>query len=286
MRREVSLLIEYIHFSGIISQEQKDLLQEDFFSYGFGDYYIEEVPENTGAILHVFLSDASQLPDCLGGIPLKRQEEGLTINSSIEKWKKSLEPIRLISNIIVVPVERPPQIRQPGKIYLIPGLAFGTGSHESTRLAARLLEAADPLGKSVLDIGCGSGILSAVALLLGAESVVALDNDPRALEKAAELAEINELCLDIRKSDLVSSLRENENFDLMVANLNEVLLCNLKEEIIPHMAEKGRLIISGVLKSNEELMRNSLEGLFEFAEMSEEGEWVSAILTKKLSSGK
>ncbi|HAA85959.1 MAG TPA: hypothetical protein DCE14_06405 [Kosmotogaceae bacterium] len=286
MRREVSLLIEYIHFSGIVSQEQKDLLQEDFFSYGFNEYYIDEDPENTRATLHIFLSNASQLPNWLESITLQRQEEGLTINNWIEEWKKSLKPIRLTDRITVVPVEQPPKIRQTGRIYLIPGLAFGTGSHESTRLAARLLEAAEPLGKRVLDIGCGSGILSSVAFLLGAKSVVALDNDPLALEKTAEIAEINEICLDIRKSDLVSSLREDEDFDLIVANLNETLLCSLKESIIPHMAEKGRLVISGILKSNEELVRSALRQLFEFTEVLEEGDWVSSILTKRLSSGR
>ncbi len=281
MKVEVYTLIEYLHYAGVVSEEQKEMIEEIAYFEQFGNYYFEEGYEGKNLSIHVFITPQEELPNWLSQTPLQKLENHVSPEEWIRKWKDSLRPIALTTRLRVVPVEEPPENRAEGALYLIPGLAFGTGTHESTRLAARLLETTDPHGKRVLDVGCGSGILSAAAVLLGAESVLAVDNDPLAVEKAEEIAGLNRIQMEVRKSDLLSCLKTEEEFDIVVANLTEQLLCEIYLVVALHLVEDGSFIISGIMENNEEKVHREFSGLFAVKETLREGGWIASILTRR-----
>lgn len=156
-------------------------------------------------------------------------------------------------DIVRIPAKRPIIIRPPHREYrpklgeividLAPGLAFGTGQHQSTRLALKLLSEAIPEGESptVLDVGTGSGILAVAAAKLGASSVHAVDIDPLAVEAARETARRNGAADRVTVEE--GSVPKGERYDLVLANLTADLLQHLAEDLA--QATGGNLIVSG-----------------------------------------
>lgn len=156
-------------------------------------------------------------------------------------------------DIIRIPATPPIIIRPPHKQYtpkpneividLSPGLAFGTGQHQSTRLALKLLAQANPARKTVLDLGTGSGILAVAAAKLGATKVHAVDIDPLAVEAARETARRNAVADRVTVEE--GSIPPNHHYDLILANLTADLLQALAPQIAS--ATAGTLIASGFL---------------------------------------
>jgi ribosomal protein L11 methyltransferase len=130
-------------------------------------------------------------------------------------------------------------------VRLDPGLAFGTGSHASTRLVLRALEKAIQPGDRVLDYGCGSGILAIVAAKLGAGDVAALDIDPQALDTTRENARINGVSLRVA---LPGQLPEG-TYDMVLANILAGPLIALEAQLAARTRAGGRLLLSGILQS-------------------------------------
>jgi len=155
------------------------------------------------------------------------------------------DPIRISDRLWIVPSWH--DAPDPAAINLVvdPGLAFGTGSHPTTRLCLQWLEAVVRPGLSVLDYGCGSGILGIAAARLGARDVLGVDIDDAAIAAARDNAERNGVRLRLRHS------REplNERFDLVVANILTNPLCVLAPLLAGCVAAGGRIALSGVLAS-------------------------------------
>ncbi len=168
-----------------------------------------------------------------------------------ESWKRHFRPLRL-GRILVLPpwsTEEP----APGerRLVLEPGLAFGTGSHETTSLCLRALDealAARP-GASVLDVGTGSGILAIAARLLGAGRLIATDDDAVAVRVARENAARNGVALDAREAPLEEV---SGGFDLVVANILANTLVALAPGLAPKVAPGGLLFLSGILGGQED----------------------------------
>ncbi|QYM80740.1 50S ribosomal protein L11 methyltransferase [Horticoccus luteus] len=136
-------------------------------------------------------------------------------------------------------------------LWLDPGLAFGTGNHETTRLCVeRLVGLAPRLARDarIVDAGCGSGILALSAVLLGFTSVIGFDNDPEAVRVSRENAALNGLQPgpDFFVADLVSGLRERQA-DLLMANIQSDVLIRFQRELIAAVAPRGTLVLSGIL---------------------------------------
>ena len=171
-----------------------------------------------------------------------------------EAWKEQLTAIEISSQLVV----RPSFVsfrRRPGQHELVidPGQAFGTGSHESTRLA---LEWVDALARDlapdaqVLDVGCGTGVLALAALRLAPVRAVALDLDPLAAEATRENASRNALARRLRCfTGGVSALRPALRFELVVANLLRRELAPLLPDLATRLAPRGRLVLSGLLET-------------------------------------
>ena len=157
--------------------------------------------------------------------------------------QSQFEPIRVNARLWIVPSWHGAPDPSALNLILDPGLAFGTGSHPTTRLCLEWLCGNAGPGRSLLDYGCGSGILGIAGARLGAAPVVGVDIDPRALESAADNARVNGVAMDLRRPrDPLT-----ETFDLVVANILTNPLCLLAPLLAGRLAGGGRIALSGIL---------------------------------------
>lgn len=157
------------------------------------------------------------------------------------EWKKYYNPIKT-KNITIVPtwIEY-----NPGKdekiMRLDPGMAFGTGSHATTRMCLELM---DVEGKDVIDVGCGSGILGIAAKICGAKSVYMCDIDAQAVAFATKNAELNNVVATIEKADL---LEGEQQADFIFANITADILMRFSKSLGKHLRENGTIVLSGII---------------------------------------
>lgn len=165
----------------------------------------------------------------------------------VERWQESLAPIPLGARFIVMPVpgRDAPAGRDP--IQLVPGMAFGTGEHATTRLCAAGLEAEVTAGSRWLDLGTGTGLLAIVAARCGASRVLAVDNDSRAVGVARSVVAANgeDARVEVRVGSVAD--RGAETFDGIVANIQASFFLTQAHELAAALAAAGRLLASGVL---------------------------------------
>jgi len=171
-----------------------------------------------------------------------------------DAYKQFFAPFALTEAIVVVPpwVEGHKVESHQHVLWMDPGRAFGTGLHSTTRLVAQALQKrADVLrGARVFDVGTGSGVLALVALLLGASSAVAVDNDPEVLDVALENAERNGLGpqLEVSATPLADV---TGTFPVVVANIRATTLVEMTTDLRNRLTSDGVLILSGILASEE-----------------------------------
>jgi ribosomal protein L11 methyltransferase len=201
-----------------------------------------------------------------------------------ENWKRFFKPVQATSMFVVKPPWSKIRLKKnqiPIDIY--PAMAFGTGTHASTRLCLKALEKrSGKKGFSVLDVGTGSGILSIAASRLGAHEVLGLDIDGAAIKNARENVERNQV------SDTVKIMKGRvgdiqKKFDRVVANIDFKNLRRTRRSLIQHLKDRGFLILSGILTEEEERVRQHyLEtGLLRWVETDREGEWACLVFKKK-----
>ncbi len=178
----------------------------------------------------------------LEGLPEVRYAE-VAEQDWVRLTQAQFEPIRVNEGLWIVPSWHAAPDPTALNLVLDPGLAFGTGSHPTTRLCLEWLCANARPGRSLLDYGCGSGILGIAGARLGAAPVVGVDIDPRALEAADANARNNGVVIDLRRPrDPLT-----ETFDLVVANILTNPLCLLAPLLAGRLATRGRLALSGIL---------------------------------------
>lgn len=177
----------------------------------------------------------------------------------IDKYQRLLKPFPLLKkhpmHLMVDPRGILPSRKEPNTLYIQSGLAFGTGTHTTTQLAAELLaEALDGLKRpAVLDMGCGTGILAMVARRLGAEKILAVDNDPEALVVARENLDINQ----IRGVSLQENLKGvKTKFPVIVSNIILKALLELRPLLLARLPKGGKLILTGLLyRDRDEILK-------------------------------
>ena len=159
-------------------------------------------------------------------------------------------------------------------IEIDPGMAFGTGTHETTSGCIQLMEKYMKPGDKVLDVGCGSGILSIAAALLGSRDILAIDIDPVAVEVTRENVELNKISeyVDTRYGDLTKGV--SYRADIVVANLMADLVMMLTKDVAKHLEDGGIYISSGIIDFKEEDVCETLKRCgFEIIEILKKGEW-------------
>jgi ribosomal protein L11 methyltransferase len=198
-----------------------------------------------------------------------------------DAWKEHYVPQR-VGRVAIVPswIDEPEQAGEV-RITLDPGMAFGTGLHPTTRGCLALLQEIEPMPTSVLDVGCGSGILSLAALALGVERADALDTDPLAVEATRTNAERNGVGDRATVSEGSLSAAPDRPYPLVLANLVAAVLVELAPRLAAHVEPGGTLIASGIIEPRAaEVIEALAAASLAVDARRDDGEWVSLRLRR------
>jgi len=228
-----------------VKKGSEELLPEEIYGACLsGGLWIEEAKDKT--VIKAYPEDTGAFQDLLKRSGIKAYEIRIVKERDqdyTELTKRYFQPIRIEDIIVAAPWNKH---REKKKTIIIePGMAFGTGRHESTRIMIRLMKDADIGGKEVLDLGCGSAILSFYAALKGAKRVTAVDNDKDAIESARKNLSLN----NITNIRFACSGLENVKgrYDIVLANLDIRTFSDHAQHVVKRLKRGGRLIISGIL---------------------------------------
>lgn len=199
----------------------------------------------------------------------------------LAEWKKGYEPIAVGQRLLICPSWKRDRAKEADRVVIEidPGMAFGTGTHETTRGCLEMLEKYWH-GGSLLDVGTGTGILAIAAIkLVPGSRVIGFDVDPEAIEVARENAAINGVADEIEIEVNKLSSFHGQGFDVVLANLTADALIPLAPEFPLVMKPQGALIVSGVLREQENDARSALEARdFTVIETKPDGEWITMAL--------
>ncbi len=212
-----------------------------------------------------------------GGIKYGEITVEIVTSSDYEnEWKKYYKPI-VTKNVTIVPTWIKYEPSEGEKIMrLDPGMAFGTGSHATTRMCLELM---DVDGKSVIDVGCGSGILGIAAKLCGAQSVYMCDIDAQAVDFARENAKANGVDTIIEQADLIKGERKAE---FIFANITADILTRLSADIGKHLEEGGQILLSGIIDEREEqVVKCYADAGYKIVEKMTMDGWIALKLERK-----
>ena len=210
----------------------------------------------------------------------------------INNWKQYFHPFS-IGDLVIKPTWEPYTEAMEGRLVvnIDPGTAFGTGSHETTQLVITQLQKYVKKDDLILDVGCGSGILSVVGLMLGARKAVGTDLDPNAIVASQENAEVNQIPLDkieiidgnIIDDKTVKDAVGYECYDIVCANILADVLIPLSEIIADHMKDGAIFMTSGIIntKENEVVEAFNKNPHLEILEINHDGEWVNVTVRKR-----
>ncbi len=190
-----------------------------------------------------------------------------------DNWKQYFKPTPIGKRLMIRPAWEPAQNTDRKELILEPGLAFGTGTHETTRLCLELLDGYVQGGETVLDVGCGSGILSIAALLLGTKSATGVDIDELAVKTAVDNAKANGV--DQQFEGIWGDLTEKVHgkFNIVCANIVADVIMMLNENIRDFMDKDSLYLMSGIIDTREQDVLANLEGKFEVLEIRRERGW-------------
>ena len=248
--------------------------------------------DRTKAIVHVYISPEENPQEAVAFLRERYSAEGIDSEIILNQcrnedwennWKQYFHPIPVGEKLLIRPTWEDEYEAGDRKVLNIePGLAFGTGSHETTRLCLETLEKHIHEGTTVLDIGCGSGILSIAALLLGAEKAVGVDIDALAVKTAIENGEVNNFkepeytILQGNLTDKVSG-----KFDVVVANIVADVIIMFCKDVASFMKEDALFITSGIIDTREQDVIDAFNKYgFEIKARHTKGGWVCFECTK------
>jgi len=190
----------------------------------------------------------------------------------VREWMTHYQPMQFGEHLWIVPSHHTPPDPAAVNIFLDPGLAFGTGTHPTTAMCLRWLAAHPPAGQTVVDYGCGSGILAIAAARLGAARVIAVDNDPQALLATRDNAERNQVATYIECRDVEPPLQMQ--CDTLLANILAGPLLGLAGRFADLLRPGGNIVLSGILSGQADELRRVYEPWFEFEPAQHQDEWV------------
>lgn len=195
------------------------------------------------------------------------------------EWMDNFHPIRFGQRLWVCPSWRDIPDPNAVNVMLDPGLAFGTGTHPTTALCMEWLDSQDLTASTVVDFGCGSGILGIAALKLGGQRVVGIDIDPQAIEASAANAERNGVASQIEL--YLPKDQPSLAADVVVANILAGPLAELASIISAYVKPGGRLALSGILESQAEPVMAAYANEFDFDPIAIKEEWVRLSARKR-----
>ena len=284
---------------GVAIEDPNDFLFQEKDTLAW-DYIEEEVFKKggyEGVTIKAYLSEEKNVIASIEEITQKMgmlKEYGINIgegsvslievdeNDWANSWKAYYKPTKIGNKIVVKPTwEEYEKGDDDIIIELDPGMAFGTGTHETTSMCIRELEKYVKPNSIVFDIGCGSGILSIAAAKLGAQKVLGVDLDEVAVKVSKENVDENNVgnIVDIKHGDLMDVV--SDKADIVVANIIADIIKILAKDVGKFLEEDGVFISSGIILDKIEEVKSSLiENEFEIIDVKTQGEW-SAIVSKK-----
>ncbi|MBZ4672590.1 50S ribosomal protein L11 methyltransferase [Deferribacterales bacterium Es71-Z0220] len=225
---------------------------------------------------YIFYSD-KKLSDLLESMNLDFVENNVDNLGWQEKWKEYLKPGLLTENVKYIFDEKD-KVEGKKSILINPSLAFGTGNHPTTKIAAMLLEELS-CGKIILDVGCGSGILSILASISGSVAVYGFDVDKVALSNTSENIALNKCDNIYVWAGGIDSIKQNITFDVVCANIISSVLLNIKDKLFSH-AEKY-LIVSGILiNEKDNFLEKFRNNKFNVLKQMEMDNWFGAVFER------
>ncbi len=278
--------------SGLYIEDYSTLLQ-DAMEIAHIDLIDEELlkKDRENVLIHLYLSAEYPPAETVAFLRERLDAEKITYTLDLEdcfaedwinNWKQYFKPIPVGEKLLIHPVWEE-KFDPDGRVVidLEPGLAFGTGTHETTRLCLELLEKHVSPNDAVLDVGCGSGILSVAALLLGAKEAVGIDIDELAVKTAAENAKMNHV--SDRFTALCGDLTEKVSgkYRIVLANIVADVLLRLTKNITAFMVNGAVYILSGIISDRKEEVLKALEDEFFILEIREERGWVAIAAQRK-----
>lgn len=273
--------------SGIVISDKEDFAQFLENNRKYWDYVDEELEKlkDSDSSVTFYLSDdglgLENLAAVRGGMAelKKSDKDGIfgALEVSIanvkdedwsENWKKYFRPLPIGERVLIVPEWESGEVKNPDNrvIFTInPGMSFGTGSHESTQMCIEEIEKAVKKGDKILDLGCGSGILSVIALLLGAGSATCVDIDENAVDVAFSNLKLNKLSEDVMTGyagDITSDneLREKlgKDYDIVAANIVSDVIIALAPYVRGFLKNGGKFICSGIINERRSEVKDAL----------------------------
>lgn len=255
-----SMVVPY----GIYIEDYRDL-EKQAWEIAHIDLIDEELlqKDRTKAIVHVYISPEENPQEAVAFLRERYSAEGIDSEIILNQcknedwennWKQYFHPIPVGEKLLIRPTWEDEFEAGDRKVLNIePGLAFGTGTHETTRLCLETLEKHIHEGTTVLDIGCGSGILSIASLLLGAEKAVGVDIDALAVKTAIENGEVNnfkEPEYTVLQGNLTDKV--TGKFDVVVANIVADVIIMFCKDVASFMKEDALFITSGIIDTREQ----------------------------------
>lgn len=217
--------------------------------------------DRTEALIHIYISECDNAAEALAflkerltaeNIPFSCGAEGVNDADWSENWKKYFHATEIGDKLAIVPSWEEYDNKENRKIlHIDPGAAFGTGTHATTSLCLSMLENYVAEGSKMLDIGCGSGILSIASVLLGAETAVGVDIDAQSVKTAKENAELNNVSgkTEYIVGDLADKI--NGKYNVVCANIVADVVIRLLGDVRTFMEENAVLLVSGIIDTRE-----------------------------------
>lgn len=275
---------KYIHLSVSCIQSITDILIAELSMIGF-DAFIEQ-EDSFEASINKFLFDEASIKKIFSYYSSTSKIE-YSLHEIQEKnwneaWEKDHEPV-IIRDICMIRAEfHKVTKRYPIDIIINPKMSFGTGHHETTRMMIEILLDLYIENGSVLDVGCGTGILSIISEKRGAEKITALDTDSNAAENALENLNLNKCSnIDVMKGDILT-LDKRLTFDIILVNISRNIIIGDFPYYVEHMKKEGKLILSGFLaEDNQKIIQKAETHALKLTNKITENNWSALVFEKK-----
>ncbi|WP_058307404.1 50S ribosomal protein L11 methyltransferase [Gracilibacillus massiliensis] len=294
----ISNIIHEAGASGVVIEDRQELDKErdtpfgEIYDLNPDDYPEEGVRLKAYLPVNSFLGETvSEIKQAINNLLVYDIDIGLnkiTLSEVNEEewataWKKYYKPVKISERVTITPTweDYQPVSTDELIIELDPGMAFGTGTHPTTVLSIQALERFIEKGQIVMDVGCGSGVLSVASILLGADKVLAYDLDEVAVESSRLNVKVNKVAQQVvvKQNNLLEHV--DEEADIIVANILAEIILRFEQDAYKLLKPGGYFITSGIIQNKKEHVKEGLTNAgFEIMEVNQMEDWISIIAQK------